>query len=92
MGKEIERLGRTIARRATKTALDASTHPTGKVELGLLDGSMALIPDSIRASIPKGEYMINKYLENAPEYKPGARVVMAWCGNEPVVMAVVVSS
>lgn len=119
MGKNVERLGRVFANRATKTARDVSGKLPGKVELGTINGSLALVPDSIRIPIPKGDYMVNLMMtgdflteDTSPtcseggtcthhhrlpenEYrglKSGDRVFMAWCGNEPVVLSIVVAS
>lgn len=119
MGKNIERLGRVIARRATKTATDLQGKVPGKVELGTIDSNLALVPDSIRLPIPKGDYMLTLTLtgdfltedetptcseggtcthhHRLPEnefrtIQPGDRVLIAWCGNEAVVVSIVVSS
>lgn len=107
MGNNIQRLGETLASRMTKTANAAV--PTS-IELGVINGNMSLTTDSLRAPIPKGEYMVDIMLTGtAPNdpyetedekklpsvlraLKAGDRVLVAWCGNEPVVVAVVVSS
>lgn len=68
-----------------KTAGAAVTVST---ELGLINDNMSMTPDSLQADIPQGDYMITQDLEVAA----GDRVLVAWCGDEPVVVAVVVSS
>lgn len=109
MGKNIQRLGNTLANRMNSTARAAV--PTS-LELGTIGRNMSLTTDSLRTEIPKGEYMINLMLtggsrtgkETAGEahshempagyrnIKGGDRVLVAWCGNEPVVIAILVSS
>lgn len=81
----IQRLGNTLSGRMKKTAGAAVTVST---ELGLINDNMSMTPDSLQADIPQGDYMITQDLEVAA----GDRVLVAWCGDEPVVVAVVVSS
>lgn len=116
MATNIERFGKLMSGRATKTAKDAI--PT-TIELGQLDGNLALTTDTIKTPIPKGDYLVplmttgdfltedtspscseggtcthnHRLPEN--EYRslqPGDRVLVAWCGNEPVIVTVVVPS
>lgn len=143
MGKNIQRLGNTLAQRMTKSAKAASTVP---LELGTINDNLSLTPDSIKVPIPKGEYMVcltltggydtsetthshdagghthsggthgghtsgsgdhthsggehthtgGPHTHRLPEafrnLKPGDRVLIAWCGNEPVVVSIVVPS
>lgn len=117
MASNVQRLGDTLASRMKQTS-KAAVPMT--VELGKINGNMSLTTDSLMATIPKGEYMVNLILtgdfltEKEPSththtgsdhshtggehkhylrgLKPGDRVLVAWCGNEPVVVAVVVSS
>ena len=102
------------------------------IELGTIQASLALKTDSLRTSIPKGDYMVDITLasstyqtsteththsggahsqykgdgvhshdggahshrlpENFRGLKAGDRVLVAWCGNEPVVVAILTSS
>lgn len=81
----IQRLGNTISGRMKKTANAAVTIST---ELAIINSNLSMTPDSMQADIAKGDYMINQDLDLAA----GDRVIIAWCGNEPVVLAVVTSS
>ena len=104
MNSNIQRLGNTLANRMKKTA-DAAVPTT--LELGRIRDNLSLTTDSLRSLIPKGEYMVNLMLtctegnggdggyelpSNFRGLKEGDRVLVAWCGNEPVIIAVVVSS
>lgn len=107
MGKNTQKLGNVLAKRMAKT-VNASVTTT--IELGTINSNMSLRTDSLRASIPKGDYMVNlsltsdSYRTGAAEghnhalpselraLKAGDRVLVAWCGFEPVVIAIVVSS
>lgn len=84
------------------------------LELGTINGNMALQVDSLSNAIPKGEYMVALRLKlesliitsssadghthevKLPEVlrgiKAGDRVLVAWAGNEPVVIDIVASS
>lgn len=102
-----------------------------KIDLGRINGSMALVPDNFLVPIPKGDYLVNLMLtgdmvtsktehthsggqheqeggsgahthtggehsHKLPDshrgLKPGDRVLIAWCGNEAVVIAIVIPS
>lgn len=104
MSSNIQRLGNALANRMKKTA-DAAVPTT--LELGIISDNLSLTTDSLRSMIPKGEYMVNLMLtttadsvdeggdalpENSRCLQDGDRVLVAWCGNEPVVVAIVVSS
>lgn len=116
MATNIERFGKVLSGRSTKTAKDAI--PT-TLELGEIDGNLGLITDTIKKPIPKGDYLLTLTLtgdfltedqtptcseggtcthnHRLPEnefrtIQPGDRVLVAWCGNEPVVVSIVVSS
>ena len=129
MSKNMQRLGATLANRMKKTANGAV--PT-TIELGTVHANLSISTDSLRAVIPKGDYMINLALtggqrtssdshthsggvheghsEGDGEHthsdgehshtlpqsfrglQAGDRVLVAWCGNEPVVIAIVVGS
>lgn len=106
MGKNMQRLGATLANRMKQTSNAAI--PT-TIELGKVNGNLSITTDSLKTPIPKGDYMVNLMLSGSCEteaashdsgthkhklrgIKPGDRILVAWCGNEPVVLAVVVSS
>ena len=56
MGKNMKRLGASLASRMKKTA--GAAIPT-TVEFGTINQNLALIVDSLKTPIPKGEYMVN---------------------------------
>lgn len=100
MSSNIQRLGNMLAGRMKKTA-NAAVPTT--LELGTIGSGLSLTTDSLRSMIPNGEYMVNLMLTNTggtseplPDtfrgLRNGDRVLVAWCGNEPVVIAIVVSS
>ena len=110
MSKNMQRLGATLSKRMKQTSRDAVGID---VELGTVNANLSITPDSLRASIPKGEYMINLMLtgerETTQSYsgeyghtheihtafrglQSGDRVLIAWCRNEPVVLAIVIGS
>jgi hypothetical protein len=80
MSRNIQRLGESLVARMQKTANAASSIQT---ELGIINSNMSLIPDSLQAAIPKGDYMISA----GQDPKPGDRVLLAWCGSEPVIIS-----
>lgn len=81
----IQRLGNTLSGRMKKTANAAV--PVS-IELGVINSNLSLTPDSIDADIAQGEYLICSGLD----LEDGDRVLIAWAGNEPVVIAVVTES
>lgn len=103
MSKNMQRLGATLSNRMKRTANGAV--PT-TIELGVVNANLSITTDSLKAAIQKGDYMVNLMLtgnqsingeaHDMPDgfrgLKAGDRVLVAWCGNEPVVIAVVVSS
>lgn len=133
MSSNIQRLGETIDGRMKKAA--GAAVPTS-IELGVINSNLSLTTDSLKAQIPRGDYMVNLLLAGQEEetsseehkhsggdhnhgwvgdsssgggahsheggehkhtvtlrgLKAGDRVLVAWCGHEPVVIAVVVSS
>lgn len=119
MGKSMERLGKVLDSRNKSTTKATFNGVKNKIELGTIDGSLALIPDSLGIPIPKGDYMLpitltGEFLtENQTvscseggtcthnhrlpknefrSIQSGDRVIMAWCGNEPVILSIVVPS
>lgn len=89
MSSNIQRLGNMLARRMKSTA-HAAVPMT--VELGTIGTGLSLTTDSLRSMIPRGEYMASRALIEEDSLKAGDRVLVAWCGNEPVVISVVVGS
>lgn len=102
MSTNIQKLGNILAGRMKKTA-NAAVPTT--VELGTIRENLSLTTDSLRSAVPRGEYMVNLMLtqsrtdgdaEPLPDtfrgLKSGDRVLVAWCGHEPVVIAIVVGS
>lgn len=78
MSRNIQRLGDTLSERMIKTANAAVSIET---ELGTINENMSLTPDSLQVDIPQGDYMI----QAGQKLRPGDRVLIAWCGNEPVI-------
>lgn len=78
MSRNIQRLGETLSDRMIKTANAAVSIET---ELGTINENMSLKPDSLQVDIPQGDYMI----QAGQKLRPGDRVLIAWCGNEPVI-------
>lgn len=130
MSSNIQRLGETLHGRMVKTAGAAKGVC---LELGTINGNLALVTDSLKTPIPKGDYMVNLmlasdtyntsttthshsggdhggHLSGSGDHshsggghshrlpgdfralQAGDRVLVAWCGNEPVVVAIVTSS
>lgn len=105
MSKNMQRLGATLSNRMKRTASGAV--PT-TIELGIVNANLSITTDSLREPIPKGDYMVNFMLtggtyigggdhsHSLPDgfrgLKAGDRILVAWCGNDPVVIAIVVSS
>lgn len=104
MNSNIQRLGNALSSQMKKTA-DAAVPTT--LELGSIRDNLSLTTDSLRSLIPRGEYMVNLMLTGTEDsgggggyelpanfrgIKDGDRVLVAWCGNEPVVVAIVISS
>lgn len=113
MGKNVQRLSAALSSRMSRTARDAQ-HTF--MELGVINGELALVTDSFKVPIPKGDYMLALTLTGAGtapgifetksggdghkhqlaevfrEVKANDRVLVAWCGNEAVVVAIVVPS
>lgn len=128
MSENIEKFATLMSNRMQRTANAAIPNT---LELGKITSNLALVPDSFRIPIPKGDYMVNLRLTSGMEtsetehqhsggahaqesgtgvhthtggkhkhmlpmehrgLQPGDRVLIAWCGNEPVVIAIVISS
>lgn len=117
MGKNIDRFASIMSNQMKKTSNAAI--PT-TIELGTVNADLSITSDSLRDTIPVGDYMINLMLtgehitEAAGDHgghetgtagehshqlpstfrclQSGDRVLIAWCGNDPIVIAIVVSS
>lgn len=87
MATNMQKLGSILTDRMKRTA--SATFKVG-MELGTINGDMSLSTDSLQSTIPAGAYMVNVKLID--EIRVADRVAVAWCGNEPVIVAVVVSS
>ncbi|MBR5193093.1 MAG: hypothetical protein IKW37_01545 [Bacteroidaceae bacterium] len=124
----IEELGEFFDN-TVRNRIKANEHPV--LELGTINGNMALQVDSLSNAIPKGEYMVALRLTigtislsttavgltteeaSGPEshshtidshghkvtlpgqlraLSAGDRVLVAWAGNEPVIIDIVISS
>lgn len=55
MGKDVQRLSAAFSSRMLRTARDAQ-HTF--MELGVINGELALVTDSFKVPIPKGDYML----------------------------------
>lgn len=86
MANNMDRLGNVLSSRMLKTT---NANSGVAVELGVVNSDLSVTPDSLQAAIPQGEYMINLLLDGI---KSGDRVLVAWAGNEPVVLAIVTGS
>lgn len=101
MNSNMQQLGAMLSNRMKQTSNAAIPI---SIELGTVNANLSITPDSLRVPIPKGDYMVNYLLSGAttgaadehshtlPSLRAGNRILIAWCGNEPVVIAVVVSS
>lgn len=107
MSNNIQRLGETLAKRMKRTASASSptTMELGTINSNLsltTDGLQAQIPKGAYmialgqagTSYETGEADGHTHTmpENIRALQAGDRVLVAWCGNEPVVIATVVSS
>lgn len=79
MSNNIQRLGETLASRMAKTANAAVTVA---VEFATVNENMSLTPDSLQVAIPQGDYLITA----GQDPQKGDRVLIAWCGNDPVIV------
>lgn len=79
MSNNIQRLGESLSKRMIKTANAAVGIYT---ELATIGTGLTLTPDSIQAAIPQGDYLITA----GQKLQPGDRVLVAWCGNKPVIV------
>lgn len=105
MSNNMQRLGAALSNRM-KTTAGAATRVT--TELGIVNSNLSITTDVLKLTIPKGDYMVNLLLTGGTStsggdhshelpssfrgLQSGDRVLVNWCGNEPVVLAIVVSS
>lgn len=75
----IQRLGDTLSKRMAKTARAAVGVYT---DFGTINYNLSLTPDSLNVPIPQGDYL----LAEGAAPKSDDRVLIAWCGNEPIVL------
>lgn len=107
MSSNMQRLGTTLSNRMKQTSNAAvpTTIELGKVNANLsitTDGLRTPIPKGdymvnlmLTGSFttnPVGSYEGGSHSHGIRGLKPGDRILVAWCGNEPVVIAVVASS
>ena len=83
MGQNINRLGDILEERMKKTVGAAATVAT---EMGTINENMSLTPDSLQADIPQGDYYT---IKSRYTMQPGDRVLIAWCGNDPVIAGII---
>jgi hypothetical protein len=81
MSGNIEKLGNVIMEQIL--TVNRSNSKT-VMEFGSINSAMALMPDHSPGPIPEGEYTVSR--NAVPAIKKGARVLVAWCGGEPVVV------
>ena len=81
MSGNIEKLGNVIMEQIL--TVNRSNSKT-VMELGNINSAMALVPDHSPGPIPEGEYTVCR--NAASSIKKDARVLVAWCGGEPVVV------
>ncbi len=84
MPSNIERLGSTIDWRI-KTVNKSNANPVSG--LGNIGKKLSLLPDGGSDPIPKEEYSVCKNVSEKLEN--GDRVLIVWCGKEPVVIDVI---
>lgn len=97
MKRNIQRLGATLSDRMKRTAQGANTITA---ELGTINQGFSLSVSSLRKAIPRGDYMVDLSLlgleydgvEVSRALREGDRVLVIWCGYEPIVVSVVVKS
>lgn len=60
------------------------------LELGRMQNDFSLTADSLKDSIPKGDYLLSLSLTESPRnIKPGDRVLVAWVGGQPIVTNII---
>lgn len=87
MSSNMERFGKVLSdrmRRASSAAVPIAA------ELGIINENLSMTPDSLRIPIPKGDYLVDNTLTGV--LQAGDRVLLVWCGNDPVVVSIVVNS
>lgn len=82
---EIEKLGNTLNARMLRAIGGSKDLPP---EIGTIQGNGGLKINAVSNTISRGDYMVNEELS----LKYGDRVLVIWCGYEPVVVAVIKDS
>ena len=85
MGKNMQRLGDILAHQMDRTAQANSTLP---LELGIINGDGSLKTDSLNGNISPKDYMVDERFKTT-RLLAGDRVLVAWAGGEPIIVAVV---
>lgn len=75
----ISRLALTLSRR-----MKQENESDEIIDFGKIQKNMSLVTDAFPVPIAKGEYLVLSHGEE--RVKPGDRVLVAWVGNEAVVM------
>lgn len=81
MPKNMEKLGNTLHGQIAR--VNKANRKT-TIELGVLTGSMSLRPDLSPGPIGRREYSVCRSI--ADTLGPGDRVLICWCGTEPVIV------
>lgn len=73
------------------------------LEFGHINDNLSLTADSLKDEIPKGEYLVSFRLQKKEcicheatckciyDIKSGDRVLIAWVGNSPIILDVIVN-
>ncbi|MCI9641057.1 hypothetical protein [Emergencia sp. 1XD21-10] len=93
MASNIEKLGETLQGRMRSVKQSGSST---LLELAEIGSGGALLPDVSPGPIPAGEYSICRAVSGKvtadfryEKLKAGDRVLLCWCGREPVVIDVI---
>lgn len=84
MPSNLEKLGSTLLGQMKR--MNSSNAKTA-VELASIKKGFSLAPDDSPGPIPKGEYSVCGNVSE--KLKAGDRVLIVWCGTEPVVVDVI---
>lgn len=84
MSSKIEQLGRTVDQRINMVKRSNARPVCG---LGSMGKKMNLLVDGMGDPIPKDDYSVCGNV--AEKLKNGDRVLIVWCGNEPIIVDVI---
>lgn len=87
MGKNTQRLGNLLSDGMKRTV---RANQSVTLELGSINSDLSLKTDSLTGNIRPSDYMVDNRFKASP-LLPGDRVLVAWAGGEPVIVAVVVA-